>query len=460
MKQRKYFLIFFLGLLSITVTPLFIPNGGLVGDAPHYMHLAHGFPDIKWSLFPLGYPLVLKFINVFTNDYFWAGRVVNILVYSILMLFSYFKKFHFRETVILLCTKIFFFTMFNVIAEGFFLFLMYFLFYFFYNFFIGKINSYRFYLPASFFMVSLFTVRYSGLFIFIAIALYYLRYFYENRNRLSFFKNDFFYFLLISFLGILTYSFFNFMHFGDFMGETFRSPSEISFFTSDVVENLLGILNSFNPILDLRPSNYNVFTLVIVFFMVVVDCFFIYKFIKVYKEAPKERGFSFYNMLILIGLVYTFFLFLSIHMQRIEGLDTRMLCEASFCYFYLFIILFYKLHKPEKYVYNLAIFSIFFNSLYVVKNPANFLKRKSEVEQKYSLMKGKKYFYNDTRDKVEETTYKIPLIKKEIKYMHGNLQNGPINANIIMAKDPTIEYIGEDTVKFKSQVIYNSEIEQ
>lgn len=159
-------------------------------------------------------------------------------------------------------------------------------------------------------MVVCFTVRYSTLYIFVGVSLFYLFYYLKNKNSIRFFKNDFFYFLFISGLGILIYCLFNYFSFGDFMGESFRNePPVIT--TEDVLRNISSVFNSFNPVLGIKLIGSSKMVLVSEIVFSVINIVFIYFFIRIWKKYFKSNNADFHVLLIFTGLVYSFFLFVT-----------------------------------------------------------------------------------------------------------------------------------------------------
>lgn len=458
MKIQFYWLLFIACSVSLFFIPFLIPYGGVTSDSVHYFRLAQEIPDVKWSIFPLGFPLILKFFNFFIQDYFWSGKAVSIVVFLTIGLFSYFRKFHFKETVVLLATKIIFYSFFNSISESVFLALMYFLFYYLYEYFEGRKKSYSFYLIAALLVTLMFAVRYSALYIAVGIGLFYLFHYFNNRKSLHFFKNDFFTFLLLSFAGIGCYMVFNYINFGDFAGEKYRNKPYMTGLGEDFYRNVVSVFNSFNPVLGIKLNGLSRIIFMVEGVLFLINLVFIYFSIKIWRNYIKKNTQSFHSLLIITGLVYTFFLFVTIFFQGIEELNIRLLAESSFCYFYSLIFICFKEKIYEKQIFALAVFSLIFNSLYVIKVPEYYLKRKATIEAQFSTMKGKKYFYIDDKDQVRIDTYRIPIINKEVKYEHLNMQDASINGNIIMTKDPSVFWILKDTVKNKSEMIYSSEL--
>ena len=109
MTEKKYIYLYFAILFFAIFIPFFISYGGIVADTLSYIKIADSIPDVKSNLFPLGYPLIIRFFHSFIHDYYFSARIISILTVLLIGVFSYYKKFYFKETVILLCTKFLFF---------------------------------------------------------------------------------------------------------------------------------------------------------------------------------------------------------------------------------------------------------------------------------------------------------------------------------------------------------------
>ena len=462
MKKKSYILLLIFLILNVAITPLFIPNGGLVGDIQHYIRIAYYLPEVKWSLYPLGYPLLLRAFYSFTGDYYWAGRIINMLCFLGIGLFAYKKNFHFKETVILLCTKIFVYAYFNILSEGVFLCLMYFLFYYFYQYFYNKRGK-QLVIAGSVLMILLFTVRYSALYIYLALAVYYVFYYYFRLRKqgLSFFRTSYSNFLLISGIGIFLYISFNYMKFGDLMGESFRNPSDLKPFTEPFYIAVLGFFMAFDPFFAIKAVQLTPKSILVESIFLIINLSCIWYFIRICKKYfKKTKDFYFYGLIIFIGISYLLLIFLSSFYQGIDNMDMRILSEGSFCIFYVFIFIVYKEKHNETVIFILAVLCLAFNTVYAIKIPKFYLTQKKETESELAgVIDGKKYFYNDTAEIPEMTTYKIPLIGKEIKKSNPYSQSGFINAYIIMTKYPEIlELRDEKSIVDKKLIIYNSDL--
>ncbi|SIT97244.1 hypothetical protein SAMN05660493_01957 [Epilithonimonas bovis DSM 19482] len=461
MKTKSYTFLWIILILNVIISPLFIPNGGLIGDIQHYVRLAYYLPDVKWSLYPLGYPFFLRAFYTITGDYYWAGRLINILCFTAIGLFAYLKSFHFKETVILLCAKIFIYSYFNILSEGIFLCLMYFLFYILYQYFYGQKRK-QLVLAGSLLMILLFSIRYSALYIYFALCIYYVFYYFSKlkQQNVAFFKASYFWFLFFSGAGIFLYALFNYLNFGDVMGEGFRNPSDLKLFTEEFYIAVFGLFNAFNPVLAIKSVKLTPRALAVELFLLIINFISIGYFVKISKNYfRKTRDFYFYGLIIFIGISYLLLIFLSSFYQGIDNMDMRILCEGSFCFFYVFIFIYYKEKYNEKVIFCTAVFSFVFNTIYAIKIPKFYLTQKYEVEKKQGDIGNKKYFFDDIGDH-EDNGYKIPLTNKIVRYNNPYVQSGFINAYIIMTKYPQIYILlDESTVNNKELIIYNSQLQ-
>jgi hypothetical protein len=109
MTEKKYIYLYFAILFFAIFIPFFISYGGIVADTLSYIKIADSIPDVKSNLFPLGYPLIIRFFHSFIHDYYFSARIISILTVLLIGVFSYYKKFYFKETVILFVPKFLFF---------------------------------------------------------------------------------------------------------------------------------------------------------------------------------------------------------------------------------------------------------------------------------------------------------------------------------------------------------------
>ena len=131
--MTKYIILAIIILIINFIQSFFLPSGGIYADSLSYFEIASDLPNPVTNLFPVGYPAALRgFFEIF-KDYFWASKFLNTAMILIIFLFSYMKRFYFRETVLLFTGKTFLFVFSIAISEGLFVFLLYFLLYYFFN---------------------------------------------------------------------------------------------------------------------------------------------------------------------------------------------------------------------------------------------------------------------------------------------------------------------------------------
>ncbi|MDR2123278.1 MAG: hypothetical protein LBP34_09160 [Flavobacteriaceae bacterium] len=457
----KYKALFVVSLLSVAVTPFFLSSGGTAPDSLSYFKLTEDLPEINANLFPIGYPLLLNLPNYFVDDYFYSSKILNVFGIIFIGIFSYYKKFYFRETVILLTFRVFLNIYPYSYSESVFLTLLYFLVYYFHEYFTGKIYGLRFIVPASLLAIYLVMIRYSGVYIYIATGIYFLFFVLRNKNIPSVFKKDYFCFLGLSALGIGGYLLFNYYHFGGFFGENIRSKPDIDNFWHFTYENLLGVINIVNPIFSFKILQIkNIYALWMEIIIIALDLLFLVYFIFYYIRYFKNKITPFHQLLLTVGISYMLFMFISEYTQSIELLNTRMLCESSFVLFFSFLLLYYE-NFPEKVknMFLIGCISLFCNIVYLVKIPENYLHNRSMVKKILQNKKEAGYFYDDTKNEKKVSIYKIPFINKTLEYAHPYLQSGQVNLNIIRTLNPHIQAIKDDgLIDDKSKIIYNSEI--
>lgn len=456
----KYWVLFIFVILKTAVLPFFLPSGGITSDSVDYFRITVGFPKIVTDLFPLGYPFLVKIFYYIIPDYFYSTKIINVLGICFIGLFSYYKKFFFKETIILLTFKIFSLFLFSY-SEPPFLVLEYLLVYYFHQYFSGELKGIRFVFPASVIMVCMFLVRYSGIYIYLAIGLYFLYYTIKNKLFKTFYYKSYFYFLIFSAIGILGYVGFNYTHFNDFIGESSRGLPNYNNIYTFSHENFLGVINVLNPILSVKVTEYSSSIMLLIgIVLILIDISLLFMFFIGYKKLFKKEVNYFHQLLLTIGIVYLGCMIFSEYTQRIEIISTRMICESSFVLFFSFLILYYKCFPAKtKWLFILGVISLLYSIIAIIKTPSNYLKNREKVEYALKKRKEVKYFYRDSNGGDGKMTIKIPFIDKKIDYTNVNIISGNYNLYIVTGLVPSIKLISNDKdIKDKNQILYNSQI--
>ena len=433
----------------------FLSAGGIGADSLSYFGIASDFPKLITNLFPLGFPALIKVLHSVFQDYFWASKILNVMMVIGILLFSYFKQFYFRETVLLFTGKTLFFALNIVSSEGPFLFLLYFLIFFFHEKFQEKIKSGTFVICASILMVLLFTVRYSGIYIYLGIALFWLVI--ALRRKTFPLKKDLFRFLVVSGIGIAGYLSFNYLTFGSFTGEHLRgAPAQ--YYPVYIFRDILGMTNVVDPFIGLKPSSNSLVSLGFQVGLMIVDFVLLGYLIRLYRSRRELITIEFHHLLWLMAGTYTIALFISGLFQQIEEMNVRMLAAANFCLFFSFLLIYFKDLKSDRLIFRLGCFFLGFLTLYSLKSPDHYLKNKEQIAQQMPKFSGKKYLFDNEQNQKVTTTYHVPILKKSFQYQHTNAQRGFIKQSIAGTINPNIKWLKYDTIPDKSLILYTSEL--
>ncbi|MDQ1102447.1 hypothetical protein [Chryseobacterium sp. SORGH_AS_1048] len=169
-KSRILDCIIILGTLSFFVLKVIYSSGDLTPDSIQYVLQAKDFWNYKVN-FPLGYPLAIKTLSYITGSFFTASKVVNILSYLGIVLFSYRKKFYFPQTLVIFSFYPFMGLYTYSLSEPLYYFFNYLIIYCVYRISRERFSpKYSIYLGILFFM--LVSVRFSGIFVFAVSILF------------------------------------------------------------------------------------------------------------------------------------------------------------------------------------------------------------------------------------------------------------------------------------------------
>lgn len=433
----------------------FISFGGIGADSLSYFGIAADLPHPETNLFPLGYPILLKMTHFLSQDYFWASKILNGLFSVIILSFSYYKKFYFRETVLLFAGKTFYFAFFGTMSEGPFIFFMYFFMYFLHQLFSENKNLYYNAVGASVAMVCMFFTRYSGIYIFAAVALFAFLFFFKLKGKP--YCKALLLFLIISGLGIGGYLLFNYLHFGSFTGEGLRGNAGDHSFIQ-LIRNLFGLVNAVDPFIAIKPISSSFGSMAFQSVVFIIDLFIFRYLLQYYKKAKDTSLYYFHILLWIIAGFYGVALLISGWFQQIEEMGVRLMAASNFCLFFSFLILYFQKNVSDRLIWRVSCFFFVFLVLYGLKDPGNYLENKNKIEPQMSKFNNKKYLYNNEKNLVTVTTYYFPLINKSFKYNHTNNQKGKLKESIAGTLNPKIKWMKEDTVRDKSKVLYTSQL--
>lgn len=433
----------------------FISFGGIGADSLSYFGIAADLPNPETNLFPLGYPVLLRLFFDLFNDYFWASKFLNLLLITIILLFSYFKNFYFRETVLLFMGKTFLFVFSGAGSETVFVFLMYFLFFLLYQIFSKAKNLYVYALGASICMISMFVTRYSGIYVYVSILVFCGVMFFKIKDRIYF--KPILLFVFLSVIGIGGYLTFNILQFSSFTGEDLRGkPSSITIIY--IVRDFFGLINSIDPFIGIKPASNSFISILFQFLVFVVDLFIFIFFLKYFRKAKESPIYYFHILLWIIAGGYGVSLMVSGWFQQIEEMGIRLMTASNFCLFFSFLILYFQNQLSDKRIWMVSCLFFVFLTFYSLKDPGNYLENKKQIEPQMAKFTDKKYLYNDEKDKVTLTTYHFPVIDKTFNYKHTNSQKGSLKETIAGTINPKIKWLQLDTIRDKTKVLYTSQL--
>jgi hypothetical protein len=454
--MKKYIYLSTVIVLIYVFQSFFNATGGIGADSLSYFGIASDLPRLETNLFPLGFPVVIRFFYEIFGDYFWASKMLNVSMVIILLLFSYFKKYYFKETVLLFTGKTLFFALNYAVSEGLFVFMLYFLIYLFHERFQNRMKPMFFVIFSSLLFIVLFSIRYSGIYIFLGFGVFWMVMFFKN--RFSPINKDFLTVLLWSGSGIFAYLLFNLYNYGSFTGENLRgAPAQ--YYPVYIFRDILGVTNVVDPFIGIKPASNSFASLTFQVILMVFDLFLLRYFIILVKRKKTLIDLDFHLLLWIFSGVYTFAVFASGYFQQIEEMNVRMLAAANFVLFFSFLLIYFKNLKSDKPLFMTASFFLVFLTFYSLKMPENYFKNRKQVEPQMSKFDHKKYIFNNEEGvNVSLTTYHFPLINKSFQYQHTTNQKGDIKRAIAGTINPQIKWLKYDTIQDKRQVLYTSEI--
>ena len=454
--MKKYIYLSIVIVLIYVFQSFFNATGGIGADSLSYFGIASDLPRLETNLFPLGFPVVIRFFYEIFGDYFWASKMLNVSMVIILLLFSYFKKYYFKETVLLFTGKTLFFALNYAVSEGLFVFMLYFLIYLFHERFQNRMKPMFFVIFSSLLFIVLFSIRYSGIYIFLGFGIFWMAMFFKN--RFSPINKDFLTVLLCSGSGIFAYLLLNLYNYGSFTGENLRgAPAQ--YYPVYIFRDILGVTNVVDPFIGIKPASNSFASLTFQVILMVFDLFLLRYFIILVKRKKTLIDLDFHLLLWIFSGVYTFAVFSSGYFQQIEEMNVRMLAAANFVLFFSFLLIYFKNLKSDKPLFMTASFFLVFLTFYSLKMPENYFKNRKQVEPQMSKFDHKKYIFNNEEGvNVSLTTYHFPLINKSFQYQHTTNQKGDIKRAIAGTINPQIKWLKYDTIQDKRQVLYTSEI--
>lgn len=454
--MKRYVVLAVLIVIVFAIVPVFLPSGGVTADTLSYLGMTSDLPDVKTNLFPIGFPVFIKIFQQITDDYYWASKIAVGVLPCLMLAFSYYKKFYFPETVLLFTGKTLFFVFTGILSESIFIFLLYFLWYQLHTILqMQKIKAEHIFLT-SILLILMLLIRYSALYIILGMLVFILISWTKDKKQHFIFP-----LLKIVFLtsfGSGIYFVVNYFYFGSFTGEHLRGPPQPVTFIQ-LMRNLSGWFNMFNPYIGIKPSSNSAASVVFQIILCAFDVFLLCTFIRHQRKNKNAKDHTFHLVLICLGLTYALMLLISVFLQQIEEMNTRMLAASNLCFFFSILIIIFKNTKNKRLLFGVGCFMLLFLSVYALKNPFHFIAARKKLQPQLEKLSKKKYLFNNETAEKNVTVYYFKWLDKTVKYPHTEKQKGYLKMNLAGSLKPELKWLLTDTVQNKSQVLYTSELE-
>ena len=440
--------------LSLTLVPFLLAYGGVVGDFPAYLKIADELPHPTSNLLPLGFPLAIRLFSICTGEYFYSSLLLKMICFGSIIGFSVWKKFYVIETIIVMTLKSVFWIFIHQGSEYITLPFVYLYIYCFHQLLQHKIDTKSLIVYTSILSTLLVTIRYANIFICISVfTLLILTWRTNKKYRIPVLGS-----LLGSGLGIGLFLLFNYFLFGSFTAGGERRNDETDHFIIDTYKDFVGLINLFNPLFFIKIFDFNsILKTIGSLLLLVFDCSLI---IIIYRKLKSkiDHRFTFELLVIAASLIIAILTFFAAMFQGIEPLAQRLLSMSFFMLWFALLIIIRKtnLISDQKLLY-FASFSLVFQSMFLIKIPANYLNIKHKIEQKLLSYEGvPKYYYDDLKEE-KISVYEIPILNKRIEKVHEHLQPYQLHKSILRLNFPQIIILKEEP-KDSTNVIYSSDL--
>ncbi|TDX82927.1 hypothetical protein [Epilithonimonas xixisoli] len=317
-------------------------KGRVNPDSIRYMRQSEIFPIIDNTTAPLGYPLLIKFFTIFGIDDFWSSKLIGILAFTVLLIFSYRKNFYFRELLIVSAlfsfVSIFSFTM----SEALTLPLVLLFFYISHQIIKNKISATKGIFALSLILILLINIRYSALFFCLGSMAF---------GVLNFRKKYWKSFVIPGIVGLGFYGLYKVL-FIDYFNENYVDTFlEIGLKSTPtlLLELYQGLATTFNPFIHIADPNggninYGIYGIGVLTILAMV-----YIFIKTTLSETEK----FILMISFITIVLSYFVQ---YFYSVNAIDYRLLAPFSIG---IWMVFFRKLFQ----IFNSLTYSIAFLSL-------------------------------------------------------------------------------------------------
>lgn len=335
--MKQCLLLFF--LLLIYLIGNYLHYSFTTDDSLSYFEIAKKLPSIQNSLFPIGYPSLLKIIAFITNDYILSYKILNIILISLSFYIPFYYNFYWKQiwciltftpfleiylhawSEVVLIPLILLFTILN------------------YKFIKEEISPIRFIIITSVILFGMLIIKYNSIFFLLSTIIFSII---NKKNRKSYFT-----LCIISLFLFCVYLFFNYSLTGHAMGARLDPNYSADLFLKKSLTNAFLTLNPLKSFIT-KNITTEIYTSLL---QIISFIFLVFIFIKSLKT-------KFSLFLILQTIIFVFLTITSGLNTRIDFLDSRLLL-GFYLFFYLsFVSIFNNNKKISNILYFFSIASL------------------------------------------------------------------------------------------------------
>ncbi len=352
--------------LVMTIFRFLLNEKGRVNpDSIRYMRFAHVLPTIDNTTTPLGYPVAIRFFTFFGLDEFWSSKVIGILAYSFIILFTCQKNFFFRESVVL-CSLFSFLSIFSFTMSE--TLILPFVFLFLYVSALiteGRLEKGKavFYLSLS--LIALYNIRYSSLFIIGGTGLFGLVFFKRKYSPVFVVSG------LIAGAFVILYKFL----FIDYFNENYvKQALEIGLHPTSklLIELFRGLCTTFNPFIHISDPGGGKINYLIYATGLLNMAAMIYVFVK-HKLSEPETFFIFAGV---TGIICSYFVQ---YFYSVNPIDYRLLAPFSLPLWLVYLKKLFRIAGLKAYA--IGFLSLASGMLFTWLSKGNYLENRKEMKQ-------------------------------------------------------------------------------
>jgi len=365
-RNKEYIIQISLIIITLVMVVLrFLMNekGRVSPDSIRFFRTAKVFPVIDNTTTPLGYPLSLKFFDLFGIGEFWGSKIIGILAYLFILWFAWKKKFYFRESILIgglfSYVSIFSYTMSEPLILPFvFIFL-----YISKEIIIGNVQKLKGIFYLSLLLILLYNIRYSALFFIGGCFAYGILNFKKKYSKI-FIISSLFGFAFVILYQLLFINYFNENYIDGALVIGLHPTSKL------LLELFQGLATSFNPFVHIaNPSggmvNYGIYGIGVLNILLMI-----FIFIK-NKLSETEKYLVFMG---IIGIVCSYFIQ---YFYSVNALDYRLLSPFIFS---IWMVYFKKMYQIfGKLIYGITVLSLCTGFAFTRLSKGNYLENRKEM---------------------------------------------------------------------------------